>query len=113
MPSKSLVLVRRGCHQVALAPCRCCLQIRFGRVFWRLTQKEFKVFSDCIAELNTPEGFALNQAECGLALLALSSDRQAVLLSQIELRALKKLLELGEIELARHQLQTSYQAGAL
>lgn len=112
MSSDPFLLAKRCCGHVYLAPCGCCLHIRFARLFWRLNQKEFLAFRDCIAELNTPDGFVINEAEPGLALLALSSDRQAVLLNRGEIEAFDQLLEQSLIELTRRRLEADYQPEA-
>lgn len=97
---------------VKLAPCRCCLHVRFQRLFWRFKQSDFLIFCKYIRDLASPEGFASNELEPGLALLALEHERQAVLLSLPEIQELLDLLEAAQIAQARTLLQQQFQLGS-
>lgn len=110
MPEQHRLLATTRDGYLAMAPCACCLHLRFGRQYWRLSRDEFDSFYVCLGELSSPAGFARNEAEPGLALLSLAGDHQAVLMTRDELISMCCLLERGAICLARRELEASYQA---
>lgn len=107
-PSHRMLATAPGGY-VAEAPCGCCLHLRYGRLFWRLSREEFDTFGLSLAELVSPEGFARNEAEPGLALLTMAGDRQGALLNLSELKGLHHLVGQAGIGLARQSLEASWQ----
>lgn len=94
---------------MGLAPCKCCLHVRFLRLFWRLNQQDFVTFREYIAELKTERGFALNEVEPGYVLVMMKDQSMASLLNLAELNQLAGLLEQASLEQVRQQLQRQFE----
>lgn len=104
-----LILAKTKKGQVNYPPCRHFISIRFDKFLWKFSQKSLENFTAFIANLNTPEGFAKNEMEPDLAVIALQNHSFMGLFSKSDVAELNDLLYSANIELSRHRLELQFQ----